>query len=264
MQTSSQINRLLQIMQKLRDPIDGCPWDLQQDFASIAPYTIEEAYEVADAIERENMDDLRDELGDLLLQTVFHAQLAAEAGAFGFDDVVQAVCDKMVRRHPHVFGNKKTITAAAQTRSWEQQKAKERNEKGATGLLDDIPVALPASQRAVKLQTRAARVGFDWPNLEPVFAKLQEEIEELQEVLRTDKSSIKIEKELGDILFVCMNLSRKLDVNPDAALRQTNRKFVTRFQYIEQALMKLGKTPDTSTLEEMDRLWDEAKQHENE
>lgn len=255
----TKINQLLDIMRQLRDPKKGCPWDLEQDFSTIAPYTIEEAYEVADAIARNNSDDLRDELGDLLFQVIFHAQMASELGQFDFDDIVTAVCNKMIRRHPHVFGEENIDTAQAQIDHWEQHKANERVQKGAGGILDDIPIALPATERALKLQTRAARVGFDWPDLQPVFAKLQEEITELQDGLLQNKGHEYIEKEIGDILFVCVNLARKLNVKPESALNLTNRKFIARFQYIEAELAKIGKTAETSTLDEMDALWDQAK-----
>jgi tetrapyrrole methylase family protein/MazG family protein/ATP diphosphatase len=255
----ANIDQLLEIMAKLRDPDNGCPWDLEQNFESIAPYTIEESYEVADAIARGNRNDLRDELGDLLFQAVFHAQMAKEEGSFDFGDVVQAVCEKMVRRHPHVFGTGKIKDAAAQTDAWEVQKARERADKGTHGLLDDIPIGLPATERALKLQSRAARVGFDWPDLAPVFAKLKEEALELKEALESQKNKEEISSEIGDILFVCVNLARKLHVNPDRALASTNQKFIDRFAYIEAELEKQGKTPAQSTLEEMDQLWDQAK-----
>ncbi|PHR60272.1 MAG: nucleoside triphosphate pyrophosphohydrolase [Robiginitomaculum sp.] len=263
MQTSSQINQLLEIMHSLRTPKTGCPWDLEQNFASIAPYTIEEAYEVADAIDRKDMGDLRDELGDLLFQVVFQAQIAKEAGLFDFDDIVQAISDKMIRRHPHVFGTQKIADADAQTEAWEQQKAKERATKGEKSRLDDIPIGLPATLRALKIQSRAARSGFDWPDLSPVFAKLQEEVSELQDAINTEPQNMDdIESELGDLLFVCINLSMKFKLNPERALNQTNLKFIRRFQYIETALAADGKTPEDVTLDEMDRLWDEAKSKE--
>ncbi len=263
MQSSSQINQLLDIMNSLRTPKTGCPWDLEQNFASIAPYTIEEAYEVADAIDRNDMDNLRDELGDLLFQVVFQAQIAKEANLFDFDDVVEAVCDKMVRRHPHVFGTDQIADADAQTEAWEQQKSNERINKGEKSRLGDIPVGLPATLRALKIQSRAARTGFDWPDLAPVFAKLQEEMSELQEAINTNPQNIEnIESELGDLLFVCINLSRKLDLNPECALNQTNHKFIRRFQYIETALAADGKTPEDVDLDEMDRLWNQAKSKE--
>lgn len=260
---AAPIDRLLNIMARLRDPDGGCPWDQVQTFATIAPYTIEEAYEVADAIERGDLADLKDELGDLLLQVVFHAQIAKDAGDFTFDDVVEAICDKMVRRHPHVFADAAYDSLESQTAAWETQKAAERAAKGEhrSGVLDDVPAGLPALLRAVKLTKRAARVGFDWPDTASVFAKLHEEIAELEvEIAAGDKA--KAREELGDLLFVCANLARKLDVDPEDALRATNAKFIRRFGAIEKALAGDGRRPDQSTLEEMDRLWTAAKVEE--
>jgi tetrapyrrole methylase family protein/MazG family protein/ATP diphosphatase len=253
------IFHLLQIMRRLRDPVGGCPWDLEQTFATIAPYTVEEAYEVADAIERGDLGDLRDELGDLLFQTVFHAQMAQEQGEFDFADVAQAICDKMLRRHPHVFGQAGGRTSAEQTDAWEVIKAGERAAKGkAASLLDDIPASLPAMTRAVKLTKRAARVGFDWPNTTEVLAKLREELAELEvEIDAGDQA--KAREELGDLLFVVANLARKLDIEPEDALRSANAKFVRRFSYIERSLAKRGRSPDQSDLAEMDDLWNAAK-----
>ena len=253
------IFHLLQIMRRLRDPVGGCPWDLEQTFATIAPYTVEEAYEVADAIERGDLDDLRDELGDLLFQTVFHAQMAQEQGQFDFANVAQAICDKMLRRHPHVFGKADGRTSAEQTDAWEVIKAGERAAKGkTTSLLDDIPASLPAMTRAVKLTKRAARVGFDWPNTTEVLAKLREELAELEvEIDAGDQA--KAREELGDLLFVVANLARKLDIEPEDALRSANAKFVRRFSYIERSLADRGRTPDQSDLAEMDDLWNAAK-----
>ncbi len=253
------IDRLLGVMAKLRDPEGGCPWDVEQTFATIAPYTIEEAYEVADAIERGDMDDLKSELGDLLFQSVFHARMAQEAGLFDFDDVAAAIADKLERRHPHVFGDE-TAQAddKAQKARWEDIKAAERKARAQGGVLDDVPVGLPALTRAAKLTKRAGRVGFDWPSTDEVFDKLAEEIEELRvEIAAGDKD--KAREELGDLLFVVANLARKLDVEPEDALRGANAKFVRRFGFIEAELAKDGRTPDQSTLEEMDRLWDAAK-----
>lgn len=246
-------------MRRLRDPDKGCPWDIEQDFISVAPYTIEEAYEVSDAIARNNMDDLRDELGDLLFQTVFHAQMAEELGEFNFADVVQSICDKMTRRHPHVFADTKIKDAEAQIASWEGQKALERKNRGSQGALSDIPVAIPATMRALKLQERAARVGFDWPDAKLVFDKLQEEIIELQNELKIDDNHVNIESEIGDILFVCINLARKLNVSPETALTNTNKKFISRFEHIEAELKSKGKSPETSSLQEMEELWTQAK-----
>lgn len=253
------IDRLLGVMAKLRDPEGGCPWDVEQTFATIAPYTIEEAYEVADAIERGDMNDLKSELDDLLFQSVFHARMAQEAGLFDFDDVAAAIADKLERRHPHVFGDE-TAQAddKAQKARWEDIKAAERKARAQGGVLDDVPVGLPALTRAAKLTKRAGRVGFDWPSTDEVFDKLAEEIEELRvEIAAGDKD--KAREELGDLLFVVANLARKLDVEPEDALRGANAKFVRRFGFIEAELARDGRTPDQSTLEEMDRLWDAAK-----
>jgi tetrapyrrole methylase family protein/MazG family protein/ATP diphosphatase len=253
--------RLIEIMARLRDPAGGCPWDLEQTFATIAPYTIEEAYEVADAIERGDMAELEEELGDLLLQVVYHARMAEEAGAFDFAAVARAVCDKMVRRHPHVFGPEEVADAAAQTERWEAIKAQERARKGQgspTGALDGVPLALPALTRAAKLTRRAGRVGFDWPSCVEVLAKLREELGELEAEIEAGDAQ-KAREELGDLLFVCANLARKLDVEPEEALRGANAKFVRRFRHIEARLAQLGRSPEQSDLPEMDALWNEAK-----
>ncbi len=256
------IDRLLEIMAQLRNPEGGCPWDVEQDFQSIAPHTLEEAYEVVDAIYEGDMNNLREELGDLLLQVVFHAQMAKEENLFDFDDVAQAINDKLIRRHPHVFGNADIKTAEAQTEAWEQIKAEERAAKGQpenpTSLLDDVPQALPALTRAAKLQKRAAKVGFDWPDIAPVFGKIDEEMGELKEAISAEDTE-NIRNEMGDVLFACANLARKLGVDPEDALRHTNRKFTRRFQFIEQSLAKKGKTPIESDLTEMDALWETAK-----
>jgi tetrapyrrole methylase family protein/MazG family protein/ATP diphosphatase len=253
------IDRLLAIMARLRDRQDGCPWDQEQTFATIAPYTVEEAYEVADAIERGDLKDLKEELGDLLLQVVFHSRMAEEAGAFDFDDVARAINEKMVRRHPHVFGDETYGSLAEQKVGWEQLKAAEREEKGRVeSLLDDVPVGLPALTRAVKLSKRAAGVGFVWPSAKEVLDKLDEEVAELKaEVAAGDVE--KARQEMGDVLFVVANLARTLDVDPEDALRATNAKFTRRFRYIEDKLAARGKTPAESTLEEMDALWDEIR-----
>jgi tetrapyrrole methylase family protein/MazG family protein/ATP diphosphatase len=253
------IFRLLEIMARLRDPEGGCPWDLEQSFATIAPYTVEEAYEVADAIERGDLAELKQELGDLLLQVVFHARMAEEQGAFDFSDVAQAINAKMVRRHPHVFGAARHRSSAEQTEAWETIKAEERAAKaGAASLLDDVPAALPALTRAVKLSRRAARVGFVWPSAAEVLAKLHEEVAELEaEVVAGDRE--KAADELGDVLFVCANLARELDIDPEAALRGTNAKFIRRFRYIEAELAARGSSPEASDLDEMDALWNAAK-----
>lgn len=259
------ITRLLEIMRRLRDPEHGCPWDVQQDFRSIAPYTIEEAYEVAEAIEQEDLAQLKDELGDLLFQVVFHAQMAQEAGAFDFDAVAEAIAEKLVRRHPHVFGVADIRDADAQTQSWEAIKAEERRQKaggGPVSALDGVGVGLPGLTRAVKLQKRAARVGFDWAEIGPVFDKLDEEIRELRHELEQGGAPDRLEDELGDLLFVAANLARHLKVDPEAALRRTNAKFERRFRYIERALAEQGRTPDDASLEEMDALWEAAKREE--
>jgi ATP diphosphatase len=280
------LQRLLEIMAALRTPGTGCPWDLEQTFETIAPYTIEEAYEVADAISRRDLADLKDELGDLLLQVVYHARIAEEAGAFQFADVAEAVNAKMIRRHPHVFGSPEERAAGAQPDFWRRIKAEERAAKAAerarlssqsetvpsahgSHLLSDVPVGLPSLTRAIKLQDKAAKVGFDWPDLAPVFAKMKEEIAELEEVAfltaasdspsgsRPDAEAI--EEELGDMLFVMANIARHLKLDPETALRKANDKFTRRFAYIEQRLATMGKTPDQSSLEEMDALWDEIR-----
>jgi ATP diphosphatase len=253
------IARLREIMRRLRDPKTGCPWDIEQDFASIAPYTIEEAHEVADAIERQAWDELSGELGDLLLQVVYHAQMAEEAGLFGFDAVVRGICDKMVARHPHVFGGEsRDKSAEQQTRDWEQIKAAER---GPARVLDGVALGLPALSRAVKLQKRAARVGFDWPSTDEVLAKIAEETAELTEA-RNSLGEAEVAEEFGDLLFVMANLARHWRVDPEAALRAANAKFTRRFGRIEDWLAEAGKTPDQSDLTEMDALWDRAKAEE--
>ncbi len=261
------INDLLYIMSKLRDPKSGCPWDIEQTFKTIAPYTIEEAYEVDEAIRDNDMPALKDELGDLLFQTVFHGQMAKEAGHFTFHDIVQNISDKMVRRHPHVFGNGTIKDADAQTHAWEQQKAKERKEKAkASGTvpsaLDGVSIALPATLRAVKLQKRAARVGFDWPETLQVLDKLKEETEELVEAASKANNQDHIEEEFGDLMFVMCNLARHLKIDPEEALRSANAKFTRRFKGVESELQKLDKTPEQSSLEEMDDLWNKVKERE--
>lgn len=252
--------RLIEIMARLRDPKTGCPWDVEQTYETIAPYTIEEAYEVADAIATGDFDELKAELGDLLLQVVYYTQMSAEDGRFDFDDVANAISDKMVARHPHVFGNEsRDKSAAEQTRDWEKIKAEERAAKGQAqaGVLDGVALGLPALLRAVKLQKRAARIGFDWPETGQVLDKIKEEIVELQEV--AGQSSDKSEEEFGDLLFVLANFARHLSIDPEQALRRANGKFVRRFEYIEAALKAQNRAPESSDLEEMDALWDEAK-----
>ena len=315
MTPSRDIARLIEIMVALRTPVTGCPWDLEQSFETIAPYTIEEAYEVADAIARGDLADLKDELGDLLLQVVYHARIAEEQGVFAFGDVVEAITRKMIRRHPHVFGDGTARDPSAVRATWEELKAIERAEKAAerarlartstaanpssqgegelsvqepvSTTLAHIPVGLPALTRAIKLQDKAARVGFDWPNLAPVFDKLKEEIAEFEEVAlphdprgkersHTPASGGRlpagespdankepaIKEEFGDMLFVMANIARHLQIDPEDALRAANRKFVRRFAHIETRLAEIGKTPSQSTLEDMDALWDEAKVRE--
>lgn len=249
-------------MARLRSRDGGCAWDLEQTFATIAPYTVEEAYEVADAIERNDLPDLKDELGDLLFQVVFHARMAEEMGTFAFDDVVEAICAKMIRRHPHVFGDAGVRDSAEQTVAWEVIKAQERASKGrAESVLDDVPAGLPALTRAVKLTKRAGRVGFDWPDAPAVLEKLHEEVAELEvEIAAGDRA--KAREELGDLLFVCANLARKLDIEPEDALRASNAKFIRRFNHIERSLAAQGRGPEQSTLEEMETLWLDAKRVE--
>ncbi len=257
--TEGDIRRLLEIMARLRDPETGCPWDIEQSFATIAPYTLEEAHEVADAIDRQDWGDLRGELGDLLLQVVYHAQMAAEAGHFGFAEVVAAIRDKMVARHPHVFGSEsRDKSAAQQTKDWEALKARER---AGARTLAGVAMALPALTRAVKLQNRAARVGFDWPTTGEVLDKLVEEAHEVVEARET-LSQAEIAEEIGDLLFVMANLSRHLKVDPEAALRGANAKFSGRFARIEDWLAEAGKRPADSDLAEMDALWNRAKAEE--
>ena len=252
-----RIETLRAIMAALRNPVGGCPWDLDQNFKTIAPYTIEEAYEVADAIENGSKAELCDELGDLLLQPVYLAQLAAEEGSFTFDDVIEAVCTKMVRRHPHVFGDDKARSAKLALGFWEEAKAKERKSDKPKGVLDGVPAALPGLSRAVKLQSKAATVGFDWPSVDNVYDKITEEIAEFRAAPDDRKA-----EEFGDILFAMANVARHLGIDPEAAVRGTNAKFERRFDHIEQELSKRGKTPKDSNLQEMDALWDEAKAQE--
>lgn len=255
---SGRIERLLEIMARLRAP-DGCPWDIEQTFATIAPYTLEEAHEVADAIQRAAWDELRGELGDLLFQSVFHAQMAEDAGLFAFEDVVRAISDKMVARHPHVFGDEsRDKSADQQTVDWEKIKAAER---GPARTLDGVAMALPALTRAVKLQRRAARVGFDWPSTTEVVDKIVEEAQELVEARET-LTQVEVEEEFGDLMFVIANLARHLKVDPEAALRAANAKFTRRFNRIEDWLVEVGRRPEDSDLAEMDALWNRAKAEE--
>ena len=253
------IERLLYIMRRLRDPDTGCPWDIEQSFSSIAPYTIEEAYEVADAIARGNMADLKGELGDLLLQTVYHTAIGEEEGLFTFHTVADAISDKMVARHPHVFGDQsRDKTAEQQTIDWETIKATERAQADQTRTLDGVALGLPALTRAVKLQKRAARVGFDWPDVEQVLDKIREEIDEL----KAAESAAHRHEEFGDVMFVMANLARHLNIDPEQALRDANQKFTRRFNGIEDKLQQDGRTPPQSDLAEMDALWNAVKQEE--
>ena len=259
---SAGIERLLEIMRRLRDPDTGCPWDIEQDFNSIAPYTIEEAYEVADAIARQDWAELEGELGDLLLQSVYHTAMGEEAGHFSFQSVVRNISDKMVARHPHVFGNEsRDKSADQQTVDWEAIKARERAGKEQGGALDGVAIGLPALLRALKLQKRAARVGFDWPSTTEVIAKITEEATELVEA-RDTLSHAEVEEEFGDLMFVMANLGRHLGLDPEAALRAANAKFTRRFEGVEARLAALGKTPSESDLAEMDALWDAVKADE--
>lgn len=267
MQQKYSMEDLLSIMKALRTPETGCPWDLEQTFETIAPYTIEEAYEVDEAIRDGDRDALKDELGDLLLQTVFHAQMADEEGSFAFADVVQSVCDKMVRRHPHVFGDATVDDADAQTAAWEAQKEAERAKKAAArgevpSVLEGVTVGLPSLLRAVKLQKRAARVGFDWPETVQVLGKMQEESAELVEAYQKDEGHERLKEEFGDLMFVMANLARHMKVDPEEALRGANAKFERRFKGIEERLYAAGKSPKESDLEEMDALWNAVKADE--
>jgi len=253
------VDRLLAVMRRLRDPDHGCPWDLAQDFETIAPHTIEEAYEVVEAIEDRDWPSLRDELGDLLFQVVFYAQMGREAGHFDFAAIVEGIIDKMTRRHPHVFGGERMDSAEDQSRAWEARKAAERIvDKDDAGVLDGVTRTLPGLTRAAKLQARAARVGFDWPEIAEVLAKVDEEVAEIRaEIDRGDTA--RLGAEIGDLLFATVNLARHTGIDPDAAIRATNRKFERRFRYIENELNKLGKKPSEATLAEMDALWEAAK-----
>ena len=258
---------LLTLMAQLRDPGTGCPWDVQQDFASIAPYTIEEAYEVADAIARGDIADLRDELGDLLLQVVFHARIAEEAGHFDFTAVAAAISDKLVRRHPHVFGDQGKISAATQSASWESLKAAERAANAAAkgrpeSVLDGVPLPFPALLRAYKLQRRAARVGFDWPELAPVAAKVEEEWAELTAEIDNAGDQARLTEEVGDLLFAVVNLARHLEIDPEAALRAGNAKFERRFRAVEDGFREKGRQMAAASLEDMEVLWNAAKASE--
>ena len=254
------IDRLLAIMARLRDPDRGCPWDREQNFATIAPYTIEEAYEVADAIEREDMTALKDELGDLLLQVVFHARMAEEAGLFAFDDVAQAIADKMERRHPHVFGDAEIASVAAQNEAWEAHKAAEREAKGeAASVVEGVAIALPALVRAAKISRRAARIGFDWPDADSVIDKIEEELDEIEDAINDRAPPAALEEEIGDLLFATANLARKLDIEPETALRRATAKFERRFRRVETLTAERGIGRNLDALE---ALWQEVKAEE--
>ena len=257
---STTVASLLDIMVQLRAPETGCPWDLQQDFRSIAPYTLEEAYEVVDAIEQGDGGALKEELGDLLFQVVYHAQMAHEAGWFDFNAVVAGICEKLVRRHPHVFGDEVIKTAAAQTHAWETHKERERGQQGS--VLDGVPLALPALTRADKLQKRASRVGFDWPSIHGVSDKVEEELEELREELQTNAGADALMDEAGDLLFAAVNLVRHAGIDPEAALRQGNRKFSRRFRMVEELCAAAGKTVAETDLDTLDSYWDQVKELE--
>lgn len=264
---SHAINRLVEIMATLRTPITGCPWDLEQNFSSIAPYTLEEAYEVVDAIERNDMSDLKEELGDLLLQVVFHARIAEEENCFDFNDVIDAICEKLIRRHPHVFGAQDGMTSEAVLRQWDEIKAEEKRLKQTrqpTSLLDGVPLAFSALTRAVKLQKKASNVGFDWNNPLLVLEKIREETEEVAAELKTTASlpTPQLEEEIGDLLFVISNLARHVNVDPEQALRGANKKFERRFHHIEARLKEKAQTPAEASLAEMELLWLEAKKSE--
>lgn len=252
------MQRLLAIMARLRSKENGCPWDLEQNFATIAPYTLEEAYEVADAIARHDLPALKEELGDLLLQVVFHSQMAREMAAFTFEDVASAICEKMIRRHPHVFGDTKIESASAQTEAWEQYKQQERADKAKSGAMDDIPHAFPALLRAEKIQKRAAKLGFDWPEAAPIFNKIEEEIEEVKEAMATKDASC-VEEELGDLFFAVVNLSRHLGVGAEEALRNANRKFESRFRHMESLAAEQQTSFEQMSLDEMEALWTKVK-----
>ena len=256
---SKGMPRLQEIMRALRDPENGCPWDIEQNFKIIAPYTIEEAYEVADAIERENWDDLRNELGDLLLQTVYHTQMAEEENLFNFNDVINQISEKMIQRHPHVFGTEnRNKTSNQQVEDWEAIKAKERAKKNQAGVLDDVALNLPALIRSLKLQKRAARVGFDWPEVSQVLDKINEETKELVEAKKHEPQE-RISEEFGDLIFSIVNLGRHLKVDPEEALKNTNKKFIKRFQFVENSIKSKGSKIENTSLEEMETLWQKAK-----
>ena len=258
------IEKLLYVMARLRDPQGGCPWDVQQDFASVAPYTIEEAYEVADAIDRGDRDDLREELGDLLLQVVFHARMAEEEGSFAFNDVVEGICEKMVRRHPHVFGDAVVADAAAQTRAWEAHKRSEQAGREDQSALAGVAAGLPEWMRALKLQKRASAVGFEWADAQPVLDKLHEEVEEVRAEFNQGADPARLLDEIGDVLFVAINVARHAGVDPSAALRHANAKFERRFRFMESAAAARGTSLAALDLATQEQLWSDAKRQERE
>lgn len=258
--TINHIEKLLAIMAALRNPETGCPWDIEQDFASIAPYTVEEAYEVTDAIERKDMHDLKDELGDLLFQVVFHAQMAKEQGAFDFDDVVAAINSKLLRRHPHVFDGERIDNKQQLAQRWEQHKQNERIKKNNNRILDDVPNRLPALRWSQKLQQRAASAGFDWPSIKPVFDKLDEEVQELKHEIKCSDNQQRIMDEYGDVLFVCVNLAMHLNLNAEQSLRYANNKFINRFTLMERLVEQGGASYDSLSLQKMEEYWQRAKE----
>ena len=263
MKKTSKINHLIEIMEVLRHPENGCPWDKEQSFETIAPYTIEEAYEVYEAIKSNDLDSLKDELGDLLFQIVFYAQRSKEKGGYDFEDIAEAISNKMVQRHPHVFEKVRSLSLNDQTMAWEEQKAFERSENlDQNGALDGVAHALPALIRAQKLQKRAARVGFDWPNIEPVMEKVREEIDEVTDALNSKSKKDHIAEEIGDLLFSCVNLARHTEIDAEQALMAANDKFQQRFQFIELQLSDSGKNVEECSLEELEELWNEAKSKE--
>lgn len=261
----TDMEKLLAIMTSLRDPQKGCPWDREQSFASLVPHTLEEAYELAETVENNDLSALRDELGDLLFQVVFYACLAQEQGLFGFEDVAAGIADKLTRRHPHVFADASVADAQAQAQAWEAHKAEERKAHlGDSGALAGVAVSLPAMTRAAKLQKRAARVGFDWPEITPVFAKVKEELEEVRQEVTGSGPLERIEEEIGDLLFTCINLARHADINPETALRKANRKFEQRFAFMEAAANSQSQSISNLDLESLERLWLQAKSREHE
>lgn len=263
----TEMQGLLEVMARLRDPDNGCPWDKQQTFKSILPYTLEEVYEVADAIDHNDMASLREELGDLLFQIVFYAQMAKEAGEFEFADVAAEIGDKLIKRHPHVFSDAEIESAEAQTQAWEKHKEHERQAKAADqnrnpSVLDNVPLAIPGLMRSVKLQRRAARLGFDWPSVEPVLEKIEEELAEVREVLVEGGDADKLTHEIGDLLFACTNLARHVEVDPEVAMRGINHRFESRFRRVEELATQQNQQLSEMSLEEMDKLWDQAKAEE--